>query len=160
MGETGAVCVGRAWPSLSIVVCSTSCHGHKITKDPSKNPTSSASVAERARDNTKLRNRLKLSNPTPQPAAKISNGTASRSATAVIIGPYIPSSNKIKLPEIPGKIIAQIAIAPLRIMYQCASTLATVSIFDVSALGGPIQTITLGLLAGFGADYSLSRLNK
>ena len=40
------------------------------------------------------------------------------------------------------------------------AALATVSIFDVSALGGPIQTITLGLLAGFGADYSLSRLNK
>jgi|TARA_B110000977_G_scaffold185390_1_gene250146 hypothetical protein len=40
------------------------------------------------------------------------------------------------------------------------AALATVSIFDVSILGGPIQTITLGLLAGFGADYSLSRLNK
>ena len=40
------------------------------------------------------------------------------------------------------------------------AALATVSIFDVSVLGGPIQTITLGLLAGFGADYSLSRLNK
>ena len=40
------------------------------------------------------------------------------------------------------------------------AALATVSIFDVSTLGGPIQTITLGLLAGFGADYSLSRLNK
>ena len=40
------------------------------------------------------------------------------------------------------------------------AALATVSIFDLSALGGPIQTITLGLLAGFGADYSLSRLNK
>ena len=41
-----------------------------------------------------------------------------------------------------------------------SAALATVSIFDVSILGGPIQTITLGLLAGFGADYSLSRLNK
>ena len=40
------------------------------------------------------------------------------------------------------------------------AALATVSIFDVSTLGGPIQTITLGLLAGFGDDYSLSRLNK
>lgn len=40
------------------------------------------------------------------------------------------------------------------------AALAAVSIFDVSVLGGPIQTITLGLLAGFGADYSLSRLNK
>ena len=40
------------------------------------------------------------------------------------------------------------------------AALATVSIFDVSVLGGPVQTLVLGLLAGFGADYSISRLNK
>jgi len=40
------------------------------------------------------------------------------------------------------------------------AALATVSIFDISVLGGPVQTVVLGLLAGFGADYSLSKLNK
>ncbi len=40
------------------------------------------------------------------------------------------------------------------------ASLATVSIFDVSVLGGPVQTVILGLLAGFGSDFTLSRLNK
>ena len=59
------------------------------------------------------------------------------------------SSEKFNLKKASGAAIAATIAA-----------LATVSIFDVSVLGGPIQTITPGLLAGFGADYSLSRLNK
>jgi hypothetical protein len=59
------------------------------------------------------------------------------------------SSEKFNLKKASGAAIAATIAA-----------LATVSIFDVSVLGGPIQTIVLGLLAGFGADYSLSRLNK
>ena len=59
------------------------------------------------------------------------------------------SSEKFNLKKASGAAIAATIAA-----------LATVSIFDVSVLGGPIQTIILGLLAGFGADYSLSRLNK
>ena len=37
---------------------------------------------------------------------------------------------------------------------------AALSVFDVSTLGGPIQTFIVGALAGFTADFSLSRLNK
>lgn len=40
------------------------------------------------------------------------------------------------------------------------AALATVSVFDVSTLGGPVQTVLLGILTGFSADFTLSRLNK
>jgi hypothetical protein len=40
------------------------------------------------------------------------------------------------------------------------ASLAAVSVFDVSVLGGPVQTVILGLLTGFGSDFALSKLNK
>ena len=43
---------------------------------------------------------------------KLGNISYKHSFTAANTGAYIPINNKIKLPEMPGKIIAQIAIAP------------------------------------------------
>jgi len=40
------------------------------------------------------------------------------------------------------------------------TAVAAISIFDISTLGGPVQTVILGVLAGFGADFTLSKLNK
>lgn len=40
------------------------------------------------------------------------------------------------------------------------AALAAVNVFDLNLLNGPVQTIILGLLTGFGADFTLSRLNK
>ena len=40
------------------------------------------------------------------------------------------------------------------------ASLAAISVFDVSTLGGSTQTVLLGLLVGFGADFSLSKLKK
>lgn len=40
------------------------------------------------------------------------------------------------------------------------ASLAAISVFDVNTLGGPVQTIILGLLTGFGSDFALTRLNK
>jgi hypothetical protein len=37
---------------------------------------------------------------------------------------------------------------------------AAIAVFDVSTLGGPVQTFIVGALAGFSADFGLSRLNK
>lgn len=37
---------------------------------------------------------------------------------------------------------------------------AALSVFDVATLGGPVQTFIVGALAGFTADFGLSRLNK
>ena len=45
-------------------------------------------------------------------AAKIQIVVISLSVTAVMIASYSHNNNNIKLPDIPGKIIAQIAIAP------------------------------------------------
>lgn len=40
------------------------------------------------------------------------------------------------------------------------SAFAALSLFDVATLGGPVQTFIVGALAGFTADFGLSRLNK
>lgn len=40
------------------------------------------------------------------------------------------------------------------------AVLATVSVFDTTALNGPVQTIILGLLVGFGSDYAITKLKK
>jgi len=40
------------------------------------------------------------------------------------------------------------------------ASLAAVSVFDVNVLGGPVQTVILGLLTGFGSDFTLSKLKK
>ncbi len=33
------------------------------------------------------------------------------------------------------------------------AALASVSLFDVTSLGGPVSTVVFGLLVGFGADF-------
>ena len=46
------------------------------------------------------------------------------------------------------------------IIAACIPAIALVSVFDLSSIGGPVQTVILGLMAGFGSDFALSRLNK
>ena len=52
--------------------------------------------------------------PMQAPTAKNSRTFMSRFLTASIIKEYLPSSTKIKLPDMPGNIMAQIAMAPHR----------------------------------------------
>ena len=52
--------------------------------------------------------------PTKQPEAKIPRLTTSNDLIAPMIKPYMPMSNKIKLPEIPGNIMAHMAIEPAK----------------------------------------------
>jgi len=40
------------------------------------------------------------------------------------------------------------------------AALAAVQVFDVSTLGGITQTVLLGLLTGFSADVTISKLKK
>ena len=40
------------------------------------------------------------------------------------------------------------------------AALAAVSIFDIATLGGVVQVILLGLLAGFSADVAIGKLKK
>src|SRR5690606_27637287 len=60
----------------------------------------------------------KLSNPTPQPAANVTITMILKSLSAPVTYSYFFRSSKIKLPDIPGKIIAQIAIIPLKKINQ------------------------------------------
>lgn len=46
------------------------------------------------------------------------------------------------------------------IIAACITAIALVSVFDLSAIGGPVQMVILGLMSGFGSDFALSRLNK
>ena len=56
--------------------------------------------------------------PIAAPERKIRIIGISKLDMAVIINRYLPSSSRIKLPEIPGSIIAQMAIAPDRNINQ------------------------------------------
>ena len=40
------------------------------------------------------------------------------------------------------------------------AALSAVTVFDISVLGGPVQTVLLGLLVGFGTDFTLSKLKR
>lgn len=40
------------------------------------------------------------------------------------------------------------------------ASLGAVVVFDVSSLGGPVQTVLLGLLVGFASDFTTSKLKK
>lgn len=42
----------------------------------------------------------------------------------------------------------------------CIAALAAVSVFDVNTLGGVTQTVLLGLLTGFSADVTISKLKS
>lgn len=46
------------------------------------------------------------------------------------------------------------------IITAVVAALAATVVFDVSTLGGPIQTVLLGLLTGFSANYTISKLTK
>src|SRR5690554_2035269 len=55
---------------------------------------------------------LKLRRPSTQPAANVKIIERLNSLSAVMISSYFPRRTKIKEPDIPGKIIAQMAIIP------------------------------------------------
>lgn len=40
------------------------------------------------------------------------------------------------------------------------AALAAVSVFDISTLGGTVQTVVLGLLLGFGSNFTVAKLTK
>jgi len=50
--------------------------------------------------------------------------------------------------------------ASAAVITAALASLAAVSVFDVSVLGGPVQTVILGLLTGFGANFTISKLTK
>lgn len=87
-------------------------HGQILFNDHSINPVNDANVAIlyflNNQDNM-LENRII---PITAPAKKIKIGTISKFFIANIIVSYIHNNTNMKLPDIPGNIIAQIAIAP------------------------------------------------
>lgn len=62
---------------------------------------------------------------------------------------YSNSNESFSLKKASGAVIAAVV-----------ASLASITVFDVSTLGGPVQTVILGLLVGFGSDFTLSKLNK
>lgn len=67
----------------------------------------------------------------------------------IIRGWSASTEQKLDAKKLSGGIIASITAA-----------LAAVVVFDVHALGGPVQTFLLGLLVGFAADFTTSKLKK
>ena len=71
-------------------------------------------VAWWKRCNSQCSRREKHNRPLPAPRIKTSRNSRSRDLTAASTVPYIPSSTRMKLPEMPGRIIAQMARNPDR----------------------------------------------
>ena len=116
-------------------------HGHTFTSDPMMNPASTMSVSLCQRARSQFRNRLNPSMPMTAPARNTASTAADSQKRSELapdapqIAPtfsthesmhdmmylYFPSISRMKLPEMPGSIMAHIAMAPLRNMNQRAS---------------------------------------
>ena len=70
-------------------------------------------------------------------------------ATLNVVRGYLNTDKAFAPKKLIGAIIA-----------ACITAIAIVSVFDVSTIGGNVQMVILGLMAGFGSDFTLSRLNK
>jgi hypothetical protein len=70
-------------------------------------------------------------------------------ATLNVIRGYSGSEEAFSAKKASGAAVAAVIAA-----------LAAVSVFNTEVLSGPVETIVLGLLLGFGSDFALSRLNK
>lgn len=66
-----------------------------------------------------------------------------------IIRGWSSSSENLDVKKLAGGVVTAII-----------ASLATVVVFDTNVLGGPVQTIILGLLVGFGSDFAISKLKK
>ena len=103
---------GFSTPWLSINVSTVFFHGHTLFNDPNIKPVSTAKVIFLKCFSAYESTREKVVIPIQAPAPNITMIFISSVFTASIIKKYFPSSTNIKLPDIPGRIIAQIAIAP------------------------------------------------
>ncbi len=88
------------------------------------------------------------SNPTTQPEPKISMTLKSKEFIALRIKSNFASKIKIKEPEIPGKIMAQIAIAPETKTNQSWSLVAA-GVREVIKYADRVPRITQTKLPGF-----------
>ena len=100
------------------MVSKVSFHGHTLFKEPKTKPPKSASVRLRWVLNIQSSTREKLKIPTKQPPANRLIKPNWNSFIASMTCPYMPNSSKIKAPEIPGSIMAQIASIPAKKKYS------------------------------------------
>ena len=82
----------------------------------------------------------KLMMPAAAPTTKITMTGTFRSPTACMMNWYLPSSSRMKAPEMPGRIIAQMAIAPeSRINHHVSGVSAGVATVIHHAAAAPIR---------------------
>ena len=79
-----------------------------------RTPLRNAMASMRCKRSNLSSNLEKLTNPATHPAANTISSVSSICRTAARTGAYIPINTSMKLPDIPGKIIAHIAIAPAK----------------------------------------------
>ena len=89
-------------------------HGHILFKDPIMKPVITANVKRWYVSNNHFRSFENDNNPITAPTPIIRIVLKSLVLRASRTGLYAPMMTKIKAPEIPGKIIAQIAKAPAK----------------------------------------------
>ena len=85
-----------------------------MAREPNRKPVNSAMVAWWKRCRSQYNKREKHSKPAPQPRMNTSRKTRSSDFTAASTVLYMPSRTRIKLPEMPGRIMAHMARNPAR----------------------------------------------
>src|SRR5690606_34270845 len=113
-GSTLVCKKGTSSPALFKRYSRVCFQGQILLREPSIIPVKSARVTSWNRLSIQLRKWEMESKPTTQPQAKTKRTEKCRDFTAARMGAYIPMTSRIKLPEIPGRIIAQMAIIPLK----------------------------------------------
>ena len=101
-----------------MVLSSTVRNGQIFQSEPAITPTSRATVCPCQRSSSQRSSRTKAARPMAQPRAKGTRVPRSRVLTASITCWYWPSTSSRNEPEIPGRIIAMIATAPLQKMVK------------------------------------------
>ena len=104
-------------------------HGHTFTREPMMKPARTIMVSFCQRARSQWRNFENARIPITAPMANTpmmrrlwpTFTPATRSEIHPMMNSYLPRIRRMKLPEMPGRIIAQMAMAPLRKMNQYAS---------------------------------------
>ena len=95
------------------MVDSTSFQGQTLRSEPAIRPIRSATVRSWWCRKSQLTRRAKLMMPMKAPSATRNRIRKFRSLTAANTSRYFPSRSRMKEPEMPGRIMAQMAMAPL-----------------------------------------------
>src|SRR5690554_2050600 len=118
-GVTGAWLRGTCSPELLVRQLRVSCQGHTLLSAPIMKPVNSASTVSWKCRNARVIRRATDNSPTRHPSRKSPRLATSNDLIAASMGEYMPIITSRKLPDMPGRIMAQIDSAPAQKNASC-----------------------------------------